>query len=279
MVKSLESGGFDGRQIILDGDSLTRQLFISLGCLAWNAGYVEHYELSNISVRSPENNTITKSAGYNEPISTYNKGQISLRGGGKIYYYDKATAENIKSKTEEFVKAACYPTKAQKKNSGIKVYVGWKNKISMGKDDVYVVSSGHHETRNLYMGLYKSAFQCMKDAQDRRRFNNWPHVFYYLSSESHFWTINGQYSDVAVSGRNPNSCRKSVSRNYHRSGDKHALNGTVPFLGDSMDIQALGKFHVGHGDCLHWVQPGVPDVYAGELADFLLISKRKTKND
>jgi len=280
VVKSLESGGFDGRNIILDGDSLTRQFFISLGCLAWNAGYVEHYILNNISVLPPEENTITKSAGYDEPISGYSSGQISLRGGGMIYYYNKSSAKNIKSKTEEFVKAACYPKKTEKKNSGIKLYVGWNDKINMGKNDVYVVAGGgHHNTRPLYMELYKSAFQCIKDAQDHGEFENWPHLFYQLSSESHFNTRTGHFSEGVISGRDPNSCRKSISRNYTRSEDKDALKTTVSFLGNSINVQALGKLHVGHGDCLHWVQPGVPDVYAGELADFLYLSKKKIKND
>lgn len=36
--RALESNSFYGRKIILDGDSLTRQIFISLSCLIWNAG-------------------------------------------------------------------------------------------------------------------------------------------------------------------------------------------------------------------------------------------------
>jgi hypothetical protein len=42
---ALENNAFDGRKIMFDGDSLTRQSFISLGCFAWNAGYVEDYDI------------------------------------------------------------------------------------------------------------------------------------------------------------------------------------------------------------------------------------------
>ena len=37
---ALSQGAFDGRTIVFDGDSLTRQLFISLSCLVHSAGYI-----------------------------------------------------------------------------------------------------------------------------------------------------------------------------------------------------------------------------------------------
>ena len=50
VLNAIEIGAFDDRKIILDGDSLTRQLFISIGCLAWTAGKYYHSHVSHCTL-------------------------------------------------------------------------------------------------------------------------------------------------------------------------------------------------------------------------------------
>ena len=66
------------------------------------------------------------------------------------------------------------------------------------------------------------------------------------------------------------SCRPSTELYSHREEESAELGGSVPFIGDTIDVKNLGELHVWHGGCLHWLQPGIPGLYAGELADFLL---------
>jgi hypothetical protein len=84
-VSALENGAFDGRTIVLDGDSLTRLFFISLGCLAWSAGYVIEYNVP-MSITGGRLNSILKNGEYDASSKLFSKGFIKLKDGGKIYY-------------------------------------------------------------------------------------------------------------------------------------------------------------------------------------------------
>ena len=293
VLTSLQNGGFDRRKIVLDGDSLTRQLFISLGCLAWNAGYVEEYNLNKVHVNAAEENKVLKSAEFQEPSILYLQGQIHLKGGGEIYYNMKFP-KDVVPETNEFVEAACNSNGSGGDGNGngnetvnerepIQAHV--HNEIlKMKPSDVYVISGGHHsETRDIYLTAYQKAFQCMKDAQNENPeadpFTKWPYFFYQSSSVASFWTETGRLEgedNPKINGKDPNSCRMTAPFSPWRDEERELLDGDlVSFIGDSADVNKLGRLHPGHGDCLHWIQPGVPDVYAAELADFLLATKRK----
>lgn len=62
------------------------------------------------------------------------------------------------------------------------------------------------------------------------------------------------------------SCQPRIPAEFHRDEERKVLNGLVPFLAD--DIK--GQNYPEHGDCLHWIQPGVPDIYAAQFADSIV---------
>jgi len=61
VVTALEQNAFN-RTIVLDGDSLTRQLFISLSCLAWTGGFVTDFNI-DASTLEGDTNKILKNTG------------------------------------------------------------------------------------------------------------------------------------------------------------------------------------------------------------------------
>jgi hypothetical protein len=49
------------------------------------------------------------------------------------------------------------------------------------------------------------------------------------------------------------------------------MKGKVDFLlGKHMDQKGLELMHISSTDCTHWLQPGMHDVLAAELGEFLL---------
>src|SRR5210317_864720 len=60
VLTALQNGAFSNRKLVLDGDSLTRQLFISLSCMLWSAGYFTDYTISNYDVWSGGENPTLK---------------------------------------------------------------------------------------------------------------------------------------------------------------------------------------------------------------------------
>jgi len=89
---------------------------------------------------------------------------------------------------------------------------------------------------------------------------------------SSFWTENGLFSAKSMPGHDEMTCQPEVQADSAlRNQERSMLDGLVPFIGNDIErIENSGKLHVWHGDCLHWLIPGIPDLYASELADFLL---------
>ena len=279
VVQALESGAFHGRKIVLDGDSLTRQLFISLGCLAWSAGYVDNYEFKQEHVTEGKQNLILNNANIEASSKMITRAFIHLKGGGKIYYVANPIKEKIIAMTDTMVNNACDASTASS-GSEERSRIPYRARYSFNMDeslhlrkrDVHVLAAGHHEERDLYISAYKRMFECMINRRESGTLGNWPHIMYQLSSVESFWTETGMYGDELIKGADQMSCQINPTSAPHRDEERDALEGLVDFIGDSVNLQHLGQFHVWHGDCLHWLQPGIPDIYAAELADYLLAS-------
>lgn len=107
VVTALQDGSFDDRKIVLDGDSLTRQLFISLGCMAWAAGYVDKYEFDQNEVYTGGENTIMNNVHYEASSKIIDRGLVHLKGGGQIYYIGNPIKKKIERFTDTMVSMAC----------------------------------------------------------------------------------------------------------------------------------------------------------------------------
>ena len=242
VVSTLQSGAFDNRTIVLNGDSLTRQLFISLSCLSWSAGFVEEYD---IHAKVTTSNPVLESASYKYPSTFFNSGYVRLRGGIEIYYYDKQSESRIKRETEEFVAIACnrsspedLPHSKQKLRVNVSKRSAGRNTIALNENEIYIVSAGHHDTREIYMNTYQKVFQCMESDRDAIRFRRWPNILYQTSSVSSFWTASGEYEhgdNHLMAGKERNSCRESVdvARSVRRIEDRAELGNltSITLLG------------------------------------------------
>ncbi|KAL7564403.1 hypothetical protein ACA910_002721 [Epithemia clementina (nom. ined.)] len=260
---ALEKHAFN-RTIFMYGDSLTRQLFISLSCLAWSAGYVNEYSIGHVNVESGSANTILRNANYTASSRRYWQGHVKLRGGGAVYYGGPQDVNR-----QGNILGACNTSE----DFEAKDPVDSNKTVKFDQDDVVVAAAGHHTGRQDILSLYKHIFPCILKAKTNKRTSavaRWPHFIYQLPSVPHFWTKDGTFQSPNIPGKDQMSCRESVPVARDSEQDRNTLQGLVPFLADTVDYTKLGEYHVWHGDCLHWLQPGVPDLYAAQLADFVL---------
>jgi hypothetical protein len=272
VTKALQNHAFN-RTILLDGDSLTRQLFISVGCLLWSAGYVEDYILGQY-VYNGGTNTILKNVNYTASSKNFGAAHVKVKGGGEIYYISNPSKEKIDGLSKRMVHDACDAKKEHYKAR----YSFGQDLLPMKKKDVVVLAAGHHKERSSYISAYKHFFQCINDEKSNgtKAFTKWPHFFYQLSSVESFWTEDGMYGSPRIPDKDMMSCQPTVPSAVHRQEEREEFGGLVPFIADDVDVKKLGEYHVEHGDCLHWIQPGVPDLYAAQLADFLITITERT---
>lgn len=289
---ALEDGAFDNRIIVLDGDSLQRQNYISLACLAWEAGFVQSYS-HYVNVIPASKSTILRNTSYgDEPTSYFSNGYVLLQGGGEIHYTDnvskmkKIGADLAGRRIGAITTQACDNHTAPDSDEikaqlsvNVSTTIKQGGEIRMAKEDVLVIAGSHHASvRQIFLREYNRTLSCMKCAKESKKktFERWPHIVFATSSVSSFWTESGQYSGRPLANSDPNSCRIKVpgSERVLRTEERNILGGKVPFIGGGLELQNLGDLHLWHGDCLHWIQPGIPDIYAADLADYLLATKR-----
>ena len=286
VLTALQNGAFSNRKLVLDGDSLTRQLFISLSCMLWSAGYVTDYTISNYDVWSGGENPTLKNFNYTASERFYKQVHVKLKDDGEIYYVDyfnHAPNDMIRfgNMMQSMIRSACNSGSGSR-SSGL---LRWRNSNSerhyykaryslnkqdspmiLNKDDVVVVSAGHHDKiRPMYLDGYKQFFQCIQQEQQQRGYreqpssslSQWPHFFYQLSSVQGFNTIDGEYStSQRLPGTDKLACRTEGGSTRLQKEDRDYLEGLAPFIADTIDLTNMGKYHVGGGDCTHWVQPG-----------------------
>jgi hypothetical protein len=257
--QALESNSFKDRKISLVGDSHTRQLFISLGCLVHSAGYLKDTDLQwkhNRKRRGPGSGFIdilteTETALHSELAS----GAFYLKGGGQVSYQWSGLLRGIQSQ---------YLNPCR----------GGKPVFNMTSTDVLVLAGGTHmQKRNMLVNAYAEVFKCIEENQAKGKLTTWPKVGYLITPHTHFMTETGDYNAEKQS----EICKSYSPNRALQEQDISALapyrNSSVSFLlGGSLDQSNLGMLHPWHGDCAHALQPGVPDVYAADLAAFMMQS-------
>jgi len=275
VLNAFESGAFINRKIILDGDSLTRQLFISLSCIAWSAGYVSDYTINNYDVWEGSTNNVLHNLNYTASEQFNKQVHVKLKDGGDIYYIDyfnHAASKKINhaKMIQHMINSACGSSGLLQLQQRHQRYYKARyslddndSLLTLNKDDVVILSAGHHEKlRPMYLSAYKEFFQCIQDDSlqpyGKKRLSNWPHFFYQLSTVSSFNTIDGEYTSEPIVGKDRMSCQSTNGSSKLQQEDRDNFNGSVEFIANSLDLTQLGDYHVGHGsgDCVHWIQPG-----------------------
>ena len=183
---ALVSGAFNDRRIAFDGDSLTRQLFMSLGCLAWSSGHVVNHNISWIEY-SPED-TAKFSKMFHKfinkgPHSVILNARIELDSGAELIYDDRYNGQHgryMYHRNNPIRKLLNWTASCQ---ADLPIYQG---STLLDSKDFVVINAGQHPDRNKQFAEIKNLLSCIKT---KRRL--YPHFTYMLTPLQHFWTAKG----------------------------------------------------------------------------------------
>jgi hypothetical protein len=205
---ALSQGAFDGRTIVFDGDSLTRQLFISLSCLVHSAGYIQD-DTKDIDVHWTDKEIrwgLIPSLYWTGPHTDFEYAKVSFMGSGKtrsgagtgtgtLVYTHHVSPTKLR---EEWLEA-CHqgePIRAfydDELSGKVK-----EERIDLNSRDVVVLSAGvhvAHNERTWYMKVYQDLFKCYSKQVLTGNLTSWPKMVYHMTPMQHFWTKNGECSD------------------------------------------------------------------------------------
>jgi hypothetical protein len=274
---ALQSGAFAGRKVVFDGDSLTRQLFISLGCLAWGSGYVTSHQTEWREFTDEQATTLRRHFPrciQKGEHSTILGSVIKLQGNTELIFEDRHRkfGKTMYQGNKPIQKLIDWTLACQENRTIIQDGRRLTNK------DVVVINAGVHPDRNKQVDQIKKLLECVSGKQQRAGGHHMlPRFIYMMTSLQHFWTKKGTF-DARFMNEKEFTCRRNTEDCQRQCGDKVNFGPLVPLLGEVPDQSDLGHLKVWRGDCTHWIMPGVTDAWAGELATYLQRPKSRTKN-
>jgi hypothetical protein len=281
----------DNRKIVFIGDSLLRQVFISMACLAWDR--VEDYAIpwfQNRQVRTHHPQTIAKG-----PHSKFEEGRVLLRGNLELVYHHgiggllELGEEYHTEETETWIKA-CFLGKPL---TGLTPkYVDWshvdnsrkedprqgmstdnviRERLTFGSRDVVLINASVHGWRNFNLQNIQDLLKCKKtrgeDQTSKLKRYTWPQFYYIVTGPSHFPTTTGAFDKRLLEAEDDFDCIPHSTYNDLQVEESTKLRDYLPLIGlDILPLQVdSGHLHIGGKDCLHWMQPGIPDLLAADV--------------
>jgi hypothetical protein len=285
-----EWSDMDNRKIVFVGDSLLRQVFISMACLAWDR--VQDYSIpwfQNRQVRTHHPNAIGKG-----PHSKFEEGRVLLQGNLELVYHHgiggllELGEEYHTEETDTWIKA-CFLGKPL---TGLAPqYVDWshvddsmmddprqcmntdnviRERITFGSRDIVLINASVHGGRRFNLQNIQDLLACKqtRGVDKNSKLNHlWPQFYYIVTGPSHFPTKTGAFDKRLLETKDEFNCIQQSTYNDLQIEETTKLKDFLPFVG--LDILPLqmdsGHLHIGGKDCLHWIQPGIPDLLAADV--------------
>ncbi|KAL3905495.1 MAG: hypothetical protein SGILL_009657, partial [Bacillariaceae sp.] len=286
----------ENRRILFIGDSLLRQVFISLACMAWD--HVQDYSIpwfTKRQVRTRQPNTIGSG-----PHSKFEEGRVLLKGNIELIYHHgmggllELGEEYQTHETETWIKA-CYLGKPF--TALAPKYLDWatmdtsnfektdprlsitsekteRERLTFTSDDIVLINASVHGSRSFNLKNIVDLFECKKmhkvDQKPALK-KHWPNFYYILTGPSHFPTKTGAFDKKLLEAEEEFGCIDTSTYNDPQVEETAKLKEYLPLVGT--DISQLqmesGYLHVGGRDCLHWMQPGMPDLLAADVMRYI----------
>jgi hypothetical protein len=260
------------RRIFFVGDSLLRQVFISLSCLYWNR--VEKYGVPWFERRHGRmNHANTISHG---PHSKFEEARVVLKGGTEFIFHHGiggllTLGQDYRSHDTHIWLEACMrgkPFMATVIDTEYSPIISELNvprrTVELTTDDIVVVNGSVHGDRQLNLYNVEDLIKCM-DRDPHKKEKMWPHLVYLTTGAEHFPTESGKFEEELIEKNF--TCRQKTSVDNRQKEESKLVGGLLPILGKEVfDLELeRGDLHVGGNDCLHWIMPGIPDLLAASL--------------
>ena len=253
------------KRIFMTGDSLLRQLFISLACNAFSLYDDAVIERAEVQWRNEWPCFGLSNCIQGGQHSGFDAASILFTNGLEMHYVPhRGFAYNDASKGEPEVLTRM----AEQIDRLGKIGFGTKTAFSAsGPMDVLVYNVGAHFTLSesqKHLGYFVREITTplmKKDKLGQRR----PKLIYVTTPTQHFNTHDGQYKRKRMDDES-SKCVAQVPYNPRARIEKRVLKPgvNVDILLDYDDLE-LGNLHVHKGDCTHYCMPGAPDLIAARL--------------
>lgn len=150
-------------------------------------------------------------------------------------------------------------------------------------DYVFVYQTLHPVIQKVNFDNIAKLASCMRKKRSTKSDHpSWPRIVYTTTHATHFSTKNGEYDgDWAKDHRC--SCNSGPVVSERVVSELRALNGLLPVVGTKnfpLEL-TLGLLHGDKKnmkrksfDCLHWMMPGMPDLFIKELIEWIVNDTR-----
>lgn len=290
IVAALDSNEPTDRKIVIVGDTHMRQIFSSLACIARSTWFWQ------------DENSYTKAV-Y-PPRDEYQDARVKLKDGfGEIFY--SPTAGRIHSidahesrepihGNEDWLQS-CSERKPFVLDSytyeadNVRAYFSENDprfeKVPLSENDVVFFNVGSRgQSRISATEKLLELLDCMENARLVGEDPGWPQLSYFTSNHHHYQNVDAPETFHRSSG-GTQFCLDEVDTETNQLllDDKTKFGEHANTVGFDLDLGRSGNLHVGKGihhsagpnttiisDCSSWTMPGVPDIFAKEIATSIL---------
>ena len=265
-LNAVESGAFYRRRVVMVGDEYIRQAFISLGCLAGDTVDAAVAPWRTEKDNSEERPGKRIDGRFRLDLKT-EKGEVfysPLAGGLLRYDWGEDVAPLVQEETVEPWLEACRAVKSFRMVTY--AYEGYTIEIALSEADTVFLNAGTQSTRKESQKMIISLLECMETGRETARQEGWDpplwsKIHYIMTGLGHSTSKNGMCT------------AENLDISYQQWDIELINSDREKIVAAHIDLRRMGEFHVGgpQADCNGWLQPGVPDLVAAEVADTVMV--------
>lgn len=137
--------------------------------------------------------------------------------------------------------------------------------VPVRSHDIVLLNGSVHGARTMNLHGVKDLLQCI---QDQSLEKTYPRFAYVMTGAQHFPTSTHEW-EMSLVNQSEYECIRETARRVKQQEEIRLFQGLalLPIIGDDIVEQQYkyGYLHVGNRDCLHWAMPGIPDLMAMAL--------------
>lgn len=261
------------RTVLLVGDSLTRQLFVSISCLTIKNVIFNYVDWMYWPCYQDLSHCISSGlhSGFNIGyIEWFNGAKLNFQSlGGGYRYIESNIIKRFANELNKFKYIHSYEPSYKFPNNNISSTI-------LSNNDIVIINLGFHQDD---INSFKiKLFEFIEVGKQILKYHNesTPYLVYITSSTQHF-NKNGTYIGPDNNDDNNNCIKESLHNPRKELEEKYLIEGESIHKLINFDDLKLGNLHIGGNDCTHYCMPGLPDIKAelifNELNHLLISNK------